>query len=100
MLGKPRVGEAEPGRRAVIRAAVLAYLGRHPKAADSVVGVCRWWLPEEGISETELRVEDVLDELVAEGLLQRVPLPDGMVLYIAPPGAAGGHAGLRCGRQG
>lgn len=93
------MGDAEPDRRAAIRVAVLAYLGRHPNAADSLVGVCRWWLSEEGLGEEEMLVEDVLDELVAGGLLRRVSLRDGTQVYAAPVDAAGRRP-ARHGREG
>lgn len=77
------MGDRWPDRRAAVERAVLAYLGRHPDAADSLAGICRWWLQEEGVYEEDVVVEGVLDGLARDGLLLRTPLCDGACLYRA-----------------
>ncbi len=70
--------------------AVLAYLARHPQAADSVDGVARWWVGDDGRLGLPL-VQQALDRLVTAGELRRQRLADGSVLYAragAPPSAA------------
>ena len=63
--------------------ALRAYLTEHPNAADSALGIQRWWLPEEfafvGIGELVL----ALRAIVATGQLVEHHLPDGSVVYTA-----------------
>jgi len=67
--------------------AVLEYLRRHPSAADSLTGICGWWLPSLGIDETPDRVEPVLEQMVAAGRLERRVTADGTVHYRAAAAA-------------
>ncbi|MBX3599014.1 MAG: hypothetical protein KF863_00215 [Rubrivivax sp.] len=60
--------------------AVLAYLARHPQAADSLHGVARWWVGDDGRLGLPL-VQQALDRLVVAGELRRQRLADGSVLY-------------------
>jgi hypothetical protein len=64
------------------RARIEAYLVAHPRAADTVIGVARWWIgpPYDLSLET---VEAVLDLLVAEGRIVRIINPDGGVVFAA-----------------
>lgn len=64
--------------------AVLAYLQRHRHAADSVDGVARWWMGDDG-RFTPAQVQQALDRLVAVGRLRRESLADGSWLYAAAP---------------
>ncbi len=61
--------------------AILAYLSQHPQAADSADGVTRWWLARNASAPSRLEVEQALALMVQRGLLRRVELPDGTVLY-------------------
>ena len=67
--------------------AILEYLVNHPQAADSVEGVTRWWLAHNGSAPASSDVESALATLVERGLLRRVELPDGTVLYCCEPAA-------------
>lgn len=69
-----------PHQQALIDA-ILAYLSHHPQAADSADGVTRWWLARNGAGPSRLEVEQALATMVQRGLLRRVELPDGTVLY-------------------
>jgi hypothetical protein len=60
---------------------ILGYLRAHPQAADTVDGIVEWWLPRQRYDEAVHRVQQVLDELVARGLVERITLVDGTVLY-------------------
>ena len=64
-----------------IRRSVLAYLHGHPQAADTLRGIVNWWLPKQRYEIGCQRIEHVLADLVAAGLLHRECLPDGEVLY-------------------
>ena len=70
--------------------AILDHLARHPQAADTAVGVARWWLGDDGRYSVEC-IARVLDRLVAHRVLRAETLADGSVLYAAerrPGGAA------------
>ncbi|MEO6800336.1 MAG: hypothetical protein ABI178_10400 [Rhodanobacter sp.] len=69
------------GNDGEIRQLVLAYLQRHPQAADTLRGIVNWWLPRQRYESDMQRIEHVLHHLVAEGWLHRDRLPDGEVLY-------------------
>lgn len=60
---------------------ILDYLGAHPLAADSAEGIGRWWLGACGAAATPEQVERALVHLVEGGLMRRVSLADGTVLY-------------------
>jgi hypothetical protein len=66
---------------AEIERAVLAYLQRHPLAADTLRGIVNWWLPQHRYEGGCRRIECVLVRLADEGVLHRDELPDGEVLY-------------------
>jgi Fe2+ or Zn2+ uptake regulation protein len=60
---------------------ILRYLRAHPQAADTVDGIVMWWLPRQRHEEDLDRVQRALDDLVARGLVDRITLVDGTVLY-------------------
>jgi len=64
-----------------IELTLLAYLHRHPLAADTLRGIVSWWLPRQRYESGCQRIEQALDTLVAKGELRRDRLPDGEVLY-------------------
>lgn len=66
-----------------LTAELHSHVARHPGAADTVEGVCRWWLPHSAASHGKAAVEAALEQLVLDGALVRRPLPDGQVLYAA-----------------
>lgn len=68
--------------------AVLSYLRRHPQAADTLLGITRWWLPQQRYEREHGRIEAVLKVLAERGQLQVRKLPDGTALYtLGPPPA-------------
>ena len=60
---------------------ILNYLRAHPQAADTVDGIVAWWLPRQRYEEAIDRVQHALDALVVRGLVEKVTLVDGTVLY-------------------
>jgi len=68
-------------RREKLKEAILAYLRITPLAADTAEGVIACWLPKLDFKAAPLLVEDVLGELVKEGLLVARALSDGRTLY-------------------
>jgi hypothetical protein len=85
-------------QRARIHKAVLRYVHKYPLAADTVEGVVTRWLPRAGFECAPDHIDQVLEEMVADGLLQTRLLPDGKILFCvrgkatgAPDGAAKPH---------
>jgi hypothetical protein len=63
-----------------VRGEILAYLNAHPRAADSLDGIVSWWLSRPRYQAYD-RIQESLDELVETGLVERICLADGSVLY-------------------
>lgn len=61
--------------------AVRGYLLLHPQAADTVVGIRQWWLPDSLRSTSIELIRLALAEMVANGELRCDVLPDGSRLY-------------------
>jgi len=76
----PRQAETSCGDSEV-ESAVLAYLDRHPFAADTLEGITNWWLPRQRYITAQHRIEAVLVRLVGEGVLQLRRLPTGTAMY-------------------
>lgn len=62
-----------------LEAELERYCHAHPRAADSVDGVRRWWLADPDVSLAE--VEAALEALVKRGLLDVRWLLDGTAIY-------------------
>ncbi len=62
--------------------AVLQYLRNNPNAADSLQGIINWWLPKQGYEKVGMEsVYQALERLIAAGVVEKVPLVGGTVLY-------------------
>ena len=48
---------------------ILQYLIDHPNAQDTLKGIVSWWLLERTIKHQSALVKEVLDQLVADGLI-------------------------------
>ncbi|MCB1933258.1 hypothetical protein [Accumulibacter sp.] len=72
--------------------AILRYLHSHPDAADTVDGICEWWLPSHWRVDLE-RVEAALIRLEAQGLLRRRENADRHVLYLRADKRSGTSSG-------
>jgi hypothetical protein len=64
-----------------IATSILAYLRKHPQAADTLRGIVNWWLPQQSREGGYQHVEQALAALVLEGKLCSTELPNGEVLY-------------------
>jgi hypothetical protein len=60
---------------------ILAYLAANPQAADSAEGIAQWWLSPPANQCDPSEVLHVLNTMVAHGLIAKVTLGDGAVLY-------------------
>lgn len=61
--------------------AINRYLTRNPLAADTVEGICSWWLAESGIHATRETVTTALEKMVRSGLIEKSDLHDGREIY-------------------
>ena len=57
------------------------YLRNHREAADTVEGIAKWWLQRQRFEDAMETVESALEILVDRGLVERVMLPDNLVVY-------------------
>jgi hypothetical protein len=63
----------------------MRYFVQHPHAADSLEGIARWRLIEQRTRDLVAETGDAVEQLVGEGLLERVSLPGGQMLYRLNP---------------
>ena len=66
----------------------MRYFVQHPHAADSLEGIARWRLIEQRTRDLVAETSDAVEQLVEEGLLERVTLPGGQTLYRLRPDQA------------
>ncbi len=64
-----------------IAAEIRNYLVVHPDAADSVAGIHRWWLQPKWSAERSSVIEEALEQLVDDGNVRALSLPDGTTVY-------------------
>lgn len=57
------------------------YFAANAGAADSLEGICGWWLPSELRNVDRDTVKRALDVLVAQGKVDEVSLVDGTTIY-------------------
>jgi len=68
-----------------IQVEVLAYLEDHPGAADSADAIRQWWLLERMASLSRIKVQNALDQLVADNRMEQRVLHDGRKIYTKLP---------------
>jgi hypothetical protein len=66
-----------------IASEISNYLKNHQFAADTLEGICHWWISKQRIEEEQRRVLAALDYLMQNQLISRRRLPDGSLLYSA-----------------
>jgi hypothetical protein len=69
-----------------IKQEILRYVRAHAHSAETPEGVARWWLARQRFEDTIGMVTAALDELVADGSLERHVLPGGTPVYRARRG--------------
>jgi hypothetical protein len=74
-----------------VREALRRYLRDRPTAADSLVGIARWWLPESMREVSLARLEEALADLIAANEVRCTTLSDGTELYSRPGGGRVPH---------
>lgn len=64
---------------------IAAYLDGHPNAADTLEGICMWWLgPRWTANCTHDEVREALERLASAGRIVATLLPDGRIRYSLP----------------
>lgn len=72
---------------AAIAEAILAYLRENPRAADTLEGICQWWLGRDRPPPPRVDVGIALELLVARGRVVQQVKSDGVIIYhAASPG--------------
>ena len=46
------------------------YLKNHPNAADTIEGITKWWLPEQGIEVSSVIVQQALNYLGSKSVVK------------------------------
>ncbi|MFJ4291452.1 hypothetical protein ACIP1U_16955 [Cupriavidus sp. NPDC089707] len=67
---------------AAVATQVTGYVRRNSRAADTCIGITRWWLPAGSQADPAV-VLRALEALVRDGVLQARRLPSGECLYSA-----------------
>jgi hypothetical protein len=62
---------------------IESYLIRHRDAADTALGIARWWLGQPNANTALPRVESALERLVRRGIVVSRVLADGNRVYSA-----------------
>lgn len=75
--------DGDGGNDEAMRREILAYLNAHPRAADTAVGACGWWIESSTSDGTVERVRRVLDRSAAKGRVRRTKIVGGRVVYSA-----------------
>ena len=57
------------------------YLLAHPRAADSVEGITKWWLSYQRSGESMDHVQQALDVLIAQGRIVKINNVNGTCIY-------------------
>lgn len=60
---------------------ITRYLQQHQFAADTMEGICHWWITKQHIEEDQKCVLAALEYLIQHEQLIYRHLPDGSVLY-------------------
>ena len=68
-------------KRGQLRIEIINYLRKNPNAGDSLKGVMSWWISSAHKNANAAKIEQVLEQLIIEGLVKKVSLIDGTFLY-------------------
>ena len=57
------------------------YLQKHPRAADSIEGITKWWLTRQRYQEATISIQKALDLLVVRGRIEKKTNINGAHIY-------------------
>lgn len=66
-------------------AAIARYLNDHPNSGDTLEGVIEWWLARQRERDSVITVSGALDQLIANGTVDKTEYSGGRVLYSLAP---------------
>jgi hypothetical protein len=66
--------------KAQIAREILSYLSAHPDAQDTLDGIVQWWLRERKSDQHTTLVQEVLGDLVTQGLIEKIRI-EGQTPY-------------------
>ena len=66
---------------AAIADEIIRYLDTHPKAADTLEGITKWWVARQRYYESAEKVQKALEFLVVRELITRVERNTGDIIY-------------------
>jgi hypothetical protein len=66
-----------------LSAEIRAYLDAHPEAADTLDGIVQWWIVHQRFLRGVQAAGRALDELVAQGVLEKIRTADGRDIFRA-----------------
>jgi len=69
------------GRARAVADEIARYLERRPDASDTEEGVIRWWIPRIRLEEELAVVRSALGLLIMHGVVERIVLPSGLVMF-------------------
>ncbi len=65
----------------MLEQSILDYFAAHPNAADTVDGIIKWWLGEQGVSYSKSEVETALESLASKGNIAKTFNKSGETIY-------------------
>ena len=60
---------------------IECYLKNHPNAADTIEGIAKWWLPEQGVEVSNLMVQQALNYLSSKLIVKSNTTFNGIKVY-------------------
>jgi hypothetical protein len=60
---------------------IIDYLGKHPRAADTLDGIVSWWLPRQRFETAYELVNKALEHLVQSGMLVTIQGQASKTIY-------------------
>ncbi len=79
----PKRKKAKDPKLVALAQEIKRYLRAHPRAADTVEGIAKWWLTRQRYEEALERVQDALDLLVEQGVATKRIAAGGKVVYFS-----------------
>lgn len=66
----------------LVAAEIMRYLHGREFVADTIDGICQWWILRQRLQEERRRVERALGHLCELNIIRERRLTDGSVLYM------------------
>ncbi|MBR9909381.1 MAG: hypothetical protein GYB33_03385 [Gammaproteobacteria bacterium] len=80
-----------PGEIKALAEEIAGYLQTRGFVADTLEGICSWWLVRKRLHAEQLRVQLAVQYLCEQGLVERRQLADGSTIYLSAAGNSDGE---------